>query len=640
MLTAEDKKGGVIMKIVKKVLCVLLSVLLLMPMAVNVLADEQSCPVVFVAGYTSSKMWINRGTEDEMCVWKQDIAEKLKEAILNEIPGIIGGAGSALAGDWSDIFATLKPYADEVLEYLRLNDDGTSKYDVELYPHSVADTRLDALKKRGYLPDADALKAIGAVAGDKNVYCCTLDWRLGQIDCAAVLNEYVDNVLEATGAKKVSLYGVSFGGQVVASYLSLYGGSKANNVVLHSPALDGTTIVSQLISGDDFSIAWSDALRLYEAYDKTESDYASLTELVNLGFLDGFIGEFIDYFVLDFFTNFGSIWDLVPLNEYEELKNSLLNDGTHDLIIEKSDKYHYEIAANREKDFARLKSEGVDIFIVAGYGYEPVVTDGSDSDGVINLASATGATVANVGKNLKNDYTPVNCGIEGHHHLSAANTVDAATGYLPERTWYVKDLLHGLGFLESKVTSLMNTLLLTDDIQDVHSSTKYPQFLSSQNKCCGVYCEFSSCAEGFLTKYSTELTVTNLSKTDSITVDGIFCKGASLTFGYSFDTVIAPGEKLVARVYGPLPSENLSVQVNYITSKEDYSVGRSRTQNFLFASGSLLNEVLTVEPDGDTAEISDGIAVKEGTMTFETFFARLVYYIYKALTALLRVVGI
>ncbi len=623
------------MKIAKRSLCVLLSVIMFLQLTSVASAGSKATPVVFVAGYTSSRMWLNRGTPDEKRVWKPDIEQKVVDAVKSELPGIIADAGGAVLGDCSALFSTLEPYVNEILEPLRMNDDGSSKYNVEVYPHAVEDTRLDQLKKIKYYPDYDSLVRIGAAAGDKNVYCCTLDWRLSQVDCARVLDEYIDGVLAATGADKVSLLGVSFGGQTVASYLSLYGGDKVSNVVLHSPALDGSSIVSELLSGKRFKIAWHDALELYEAYDKNETDFASLTNIVSPAFLDGFIYEFLNYFLIDFFLNFGSVWDLVPLDEYAALRDRLLRDGKHDAIIAKSDKYHFEIAANRAADFARLQAQGVDIAVIAGYGFNLAVEKGENSDGVIGLASTTGAVSAQPGESLGKKYVPASCGKSGHYHISGSNSVDAATGYIPERTWYVEGMLHGLGCLENKVSELMNTLLLTDEIRDVRSSAEYPQFMASQNRCRGVYCAFGSCAEGFVTPYSTGLTVTNLSETDSIVIDGIYSHGAKLTFGYSCETVLAPGESLTAKVCGKLPEDDLSsikVQVNYVTLKEKYSVGRSRTQGFTYNSGSLYEEILTVKPDGNTPVMSETGAKKEGVVSPKVFFARLVYYLYKLLT--------
>ncbi len=617
------------MKALKKLLSVLLCLIMaaaIMPAA----SAEEDYPVVFVAGYTSSQMFVNRGTENEVKVWKQDVAEKVLDAVKSEIPGVLAGAGLALAGINSPLFKTLDPYVNDLIEYMRLNDDGTSKYDVELYPHAVEDTRLDKLKEMKYYPDHDSLINLGEKAGDENVYCCTLDWRLGQVDNAAVLNDYINALLEATGKSKVNLMGVSFGGQVVASYLAVYGGEKANNVVLHCPALDGSTIVSELLKGD-VTVKWSDALDLYCSYDKVEQEYSVITELISLSFLDDFLMDFINCELLDFFLNYGSVWDLVPLNEYAALRDKLLSDGTHAEIIKKSDYYHFEIAAKRAETFEKLRNEGVDISIIAGYGCEPVVSCGTNSDGVIDLASASGAFCAAPGKTLPDGYTQKNC--PEHCHISPAFTVDASTGYLPENTWFVEDMYHGLGVNEAKVNELIMTLVTTEEIKDVHSSTAYPQFLTSQNRCRGVYCAFENCAEGFFTPYSTKLTVKNVSKKDTVYINSVSCEGADIDFGYNICTELNPGESTVIDVSGTLPADMslFKIRIDFTDQKEHIAVGRSRVQSFRFTDGELLQGVLNEGVNEQSPRVTDSPAEVSGRLTFKAFFANLFYRLYLAI---------
>lgn len=625
------------MKLFKKILCTLLICILILSSAPVALAEEQY-PVVFVAGFTSSRMYLDRGTPEEKLVWKIHVSDSILDAVKKELPGIAATAGLTTIGCYTPLFRILEPYANEVIEGLRLNDDGSSKYPVEVYPHSVEDTRLDALDAIGYHPDHDTLVRLGRQVGKTNVYSCTLDWRMGQVDNAAVLNDYINEVLAVTGASKVNILGTSFGGQVVASYLALYGGEKVHNAVLHCPALDGSSIVPQLLSGQKIRVGWADGLRLYGAYAKDETDFASILEVVSPDVLHDFLRAFVQYFMKDFFLNFGSVWDLVPLDRYETLRDKLLRDGKHDAIIEKSDKYHYEVAAKRAETFEKLRKEGVRISIVAGYGFELVVANGTNSDGVIDLASTTGALVASPGKTLPKNYTQKNCVDTGHNHISASCTVDASVGYLPENTWFVEDMLHGLAVNEDKTNTLLMKLLCTRELDDVYSSPEYPQFMTSQNRCRGVYAQFDGCAEGFMTKYSTTLTIRNVSKKDSIIVDGITCKGAKLDFGFEVGKKLAPGETMTAKVVGTLPEkdmESITLTVSFVTEKEKYSVGKSRTQYFRCATSEESLSLVLTEHGENT--IQNEKAVRSGRLTFKILIARVFYYIQKALAAVHKV---
>lgn len=617
----------------KKIVSILLCTALILSLVTVAFAAEEKCPVIFVPGYTASRMYINRGTDGEKRVWKVDVADELIDALKKEIPKLLLQAGGAVVGNYDALFKTLEPYANEITDYLRINSDGTSKYDVEVYPHAVEDTRLDALQKIKYYPDYDTLNLLKQYESPENIYCCTLDWRLGQIDNAAILNAYVDDVLAATGAEKVNLIGVSYGGQVTASYLSLYGGDKVNKTVLHCPALDGSSIVPQLLGDGDITLAWSDALKLVQTFRGEEVDFSEITDVVNPDCLNGFIKEFIIYYLYDLFLNFGSAWDLVPLAQYPALRDKLLNDGQHSAIIAKSDKYHFEVAAHLKENLQRLQREGVQISIIAGYGYKLVTDNGMTSDTVIEVPSATGAATAPVGTTLGSSYTPVSCGNASHCHLSPDCTVDGAAGYLPENTWYVEGMFHGLGVNEKDVGDLIGDLLFTDTVFDVHASTKYPQFMSSDNPFIGVQIRFTDCAQGWMVPYSAELTVTNLSEEGSIALDNINARGASLTFCYS-TAAIAPGESATVKVYGTLPADltPFSVTVDYVAVKENYRVAKSRTQYFRYTDGSQYEDVLFDGIGPDAPTVCEGEGKRSGSVNILNYFARFFYNLRKFLS--------
>ena len=614
------------MRKMKKALSVFLCAVLLAAFLPYVHA-AQTEPVVFVAGYTSARLYMDRGTSAEKRVWKQDIAGKILDAVKQELPKIALEAVPTAVGIFDPLFDTLEPYVNEVIEPLRMNDDGTSKYNVEVYPHSVSQTRLDRLREIGYYPDHDSLVALGKAAGEKNVYCCTLDWRLGQADNAAVLDAYIRDVLQVTGAEKVNLAGVSYGGQVCGSYLSLYGGSAVRRVVLQCPALNGSSIVSQLLCGDRFTIAWDDLLELVRAYQKDETAYAALSSLVPNEFLCRFLRAFLDRFLIDFFQNFGSVWDLVPSADYPALRDKLLRDGRHDELICKSDLWHNQVAAHTAETFRRLQSQGVDIAIVAGYGSALAVDNGNTSDGVIDTSSMTGASCAKLGKTLPSDRLQ-------SMSVSADGAVDASDAYLPDRTWFVSGLLHSMAVNEEKVCELMMKLLLTDEIESVRSSAEYPQFMTSRNACTGVVCAFDGCADGYCTKHSVSLSVTNLCASDSITIDSICCSGADLRFSYTRGVVLLSGETLTAAVSGKTPDDLscLRVRVRFVVDKDKYALERSRTQYFRFAADGHAESVLTA--DAQTSdEIADTPAGVSGLLPFKAVCGKLLTALLNGLLA-------
>jgi hypothetical protein len=60
-------------------------------------------------------------------------------------------------------------------------------------------------------------------------------------------------------------------------------------------------------------------------------------------------------------------------------------------------------------------------------------------------------------------------------------TIDASTAYMPDNTWFVNGLFHGMTYWDYYSRELMTTLLLTDRITDVYSDPKFPQFKDTTN---------------------------------------------------------------------------------------------------------------------------------------------------------------
>ena len=247
----------------KKILCIVLSVLLLFGvLGLTAFAEDEAAypmqaeyPTVLVTGYTSCQLYLDQGTENQTHVWKPDIAQIALDAIKQNPLTFIYDVLLALAGRPAPLTEFMKPYIQDVFDDLEMNPNGTSKYNVSVYPHAVEDTRYDVMSENGTTPDS-SFRVLGNVVGKENVYCCTLDWRLGQIDSAAILNAYIEDVLDVTESKKVNLAGISYGGQVVSTYLYYYGDKEqVNNVVMTVPAIGGTKLASRLLAKEDIDIS-------------------------------------------------------------------------------------------------------------------------------------------------------------------------------------------------------------------------------------------------------------------------------------------------------------------------------------------------------------------------------------------------
>ncbi len=389
---------------------------------------------------------------------------------------------------------TAGPLVAEVFRPLALNPDGSSPNNVSAWPIGAAATRYDALKKLGgeFIAEYHYMEAIAKRVGDKNLFVCPLDWRQSQVTCAAELKDYLDEVRALTGSAKVDITGISFGGQVVGTYLTLYEDDGIDDVVLNVPALDGTMMATRLFGAEPLKVRYDELLKFYMELDRDESynDLLFLADTVRLNRLDGILGTIVQDYLLDIFVNFGSAWDFVAADKYEEYKARLLSDPAYASLIQRSDVYHTRVQGRFAETFAALREKGIDVFIMAGTGVELLTGGGIDSDGVIDRLSSTGGTAPGTAPRVAT----------AGYSISPGKTIDAGTGFLPDRTWYVDGLMHGQSFWDDASTQLLLTLLFDNTVRDVYSDDRWPQYMFAANPGNIVTGAFNASKSGYIAR--------------------------------------------------------------------------------------------------------------------------------------------
>ena len=593
-------------------------------------------PVVIVTGYSSTNLFIDADSENRKQVWKLE-TDVLIPQLLSESFGIIADAAKEHKGSLNLLADIAGPLVREVFEPLALDEEGNSLYNVSPYPTGVENTRYDVIRKMGgeFIPEYQCMESISARIGEKNLYLCTLDWRHGMVDCAAVLDKYLDDVRNITGSSKVDLMGISFGGGVIGTYLTLYEDTGIDNVVLNVPALDGTSIAAQLLSGDKLNIRYSEMMNFYMELerDETYNDLLFLTDIMDLNLLDSTVREIVRNYLFDIFVNFGSVWDFVTKDKYEALKAQYLSSGKYASLIEKSDIYHHQVQGKFAETFGKCQEKGIDVFIVAGCGYDLLTGCGGDSDGVLDLICTTGAVAPGAGQ--------MHCGNKSHYHISPDRTVDASTGFLPDRTWFVDGLMHGQSYWDDISTELIMKLLLTDEISDVYTDDRYPQFMFAQNPGKIAAGEFNASKSGYITKYDTVFTVTNLSRIYSITVEDVSCKGAGLIFDTNNTVKLLPGKSIYFAVHGSVPSGACvsDIKIEYIRYAEKAPLLESRTLTHCsLGNGCFLDPV--IKADADTGKLMDnGPRAVKRTITADYILAKLIYILEWIATLQAKIFG-
>ncbi len=580
----------------KKCICIVLGILLLVTVvspAANAAVSEEVYPTIMVAGYSSSNLY-----EGDDQVWKLNM-NGILNTVLSSIAQIGRGLGE-LALQRPDYLTDL--VGQEILNLagkLRTNPDGSSVFNLTTYYQDAEHTQLSYLYANGELSQIHEEIVMDAIAewygenGGDYLFSYQQDFRMSMVDCAATLDKYVDSVLEFTGAKKVNIIAVSHGGQTVAAYLAMYGLQKnvVNNAVLTVPAIGGAALAYDVMSE---SVALDEETLLYfiENGNMLEEDINWLVRAHQFGILDQVCNLLVHRYVKQILGYWGSMWDFIPLEYYDELKNELLDPVESAALIEKSDYFHYEILANMTEILNSCVDEGMNIYLVAGMGMPSVTGLQVQSDAIIPVKCSTGAESAPYGSRYNNGYIQKNdiCTDVSHNHLSPDMTVDASTGFLPDYTWYIHGMYHGMGKKDDYFMDLCRMLLLTNNRVDVFTYSEFPQFKHSTNRNYSVICALDSSPEGYWTTSDSKLIVTNLSHKYKMRVTSVSVDGADIRFDIKKLIYLDPLESCAIDMSGVLPEGSLQtvdITVNYRLIGSITPIG-SRTQVFTILNGDPL----------------------------------------------------
>lgn len=597
--------------------------------------DCNNYPVVIVPGYAGTPFYrIDESTGEEINVWKPT-GDQLIDALKEEILAIGKALGDLTTGEVRSLADTLGQLFLEHLGDIGCNPDGSSKYDLMKYRYSPEETRDSVILAEDDLKcrmEGEICDNLAKYIGHENLFAFLCDFRMGSADCAAELNDYIKQVKELTGKDKVNIYAVSHGGQVAGTYLSLYGTQgDVENAVLTIPALGGAVLAADIMSGD---VKFDEELllRFVQCGFMLEEDLNWLMEAEFLEIVDPLINALIPYVGQVLFT-WGSMWDFVPCDRYEELKEKLLDPVENAGIIEKSDRMHYEIMPGYAESFKKVQATGTNISILAGYGVPSIVGTQENSDAIISLQASTGAKVAPFGERFADGYTQEVA--TGLYQVSPGMEIDASCGYLPYNTWYVDGYFHGMTYKDTYLIDLAEKLLLTDEIKDVTSNEEFPQFHASTNPYEPAFAKFDSSVEGYVSDADSRLIIENKSVKSNMTILSI-----TNSLGLEFDnlafTKIAPGETVEVEFTGSLPQASAvkgEIYISYLLDNNVTPIGE-RCLSFTVMNGEkaeFSNDSPFSPQNSKTfaetifGNIGDGSPLMSGIMDFASILVNIVY---------------
>lgn len=541
----------------KKVLAVILSALMLFSvMSIGVVAqEEEKVPVVILQGYSGPSLAYADANGEPIIengevklAWPlnfDDIGTKIM-GLLADVTLNQNELGDAIVDVLQEYFAPLEMYPD-----------GTSKNNLVPYPSGAAATRASTLIENGmeqYIPEAVVAEMAIAEVGAENVFGFTQDWRQSQVDSAADLDAYIQEVKEITGAEQVDLYGLSHGGQYGTSYLYYYGHKgDVRRAMFGDPATTGTSAVGSFFTGEYVDANLEDVIKFIEHGFEHEKNWEWLVQLLTL---DEFLVEIVNSALvntdlLEGIVLIPSLWDFVPYNYFEDaLEYVGLNAEDNGELYADTVKYHNDISnggLNLANTLSDLKVAGTRLGYVVGCGYDSV-NGKYNSDILIDTYLSSGSTCMPLGETFPEGYTKEGtvCSNPNHYHISPEFDIDASTGFMPDNTWYVRGQGHGMIMHDPYTKSLVHDFLW-GDIENVFSSKAYPQFNLSENPGEVLYARFDNTSTGYHSTVDTALEITNLSAESNIQIWAIETEGADIDFDFDAGMTVVQGKTVTVK---------------------------------------------------------------------------------------------
>lgn len=465
----------------KKLISFLLTVVMIFavasPIASVVAVEAQATPIVYIRG-NGEAIYNADGEEVTVDIGKlsfdgddnddENSSDKIVEACVNILrPFITEG----LAFDkWDNygraIYDEISPLFKEAI----LDGDGNPQYGTGVHPQRLASSENAAKQNK-----------ISNGKYSFYAYSFCFDWRLDPYDHVDRLHEYILTVLESTGKSQVSIASRCLGGAVLNAYLEKYGNlGLVKNVMFCETLSDGCVLLSKGFSGQiDFDSA---SIQRYEG---------QLTFCSDIGFGIGIsIPELVDEIIvksLDLFTQVGVMdtlyggiemlyeklykalipalfhsigyasqpiyWTCVEEEDFDDALNLMFGEEGSEArtyfagLIEKITYYREHVTSQRDELYKKFSEEyGIHIGVMAKYGLlnVPIVAGHSElSDALVSLRdSSLGATCAEVGSTLSEEYISNRIAAGYGDYISPDKQVDTSTCMFPETTWIIKNVHH------------------------------------------------------------------------------------------------------------------------------------------------------------------------------------------------------
>ncbi len=513
-------------------------------------------PVIYVSGFGATTLAAHNEDGSVEPVFPPSIDGILDYLGNNIIKIFIGLFDTIIFGNTDRLAQSLAPLIVDIVDDIALNPDGTSKQaNIGPIVEGAANTSLEAFTKNNmlsYVPYTGSefldMECVGDIIGNDKVFNFTYDWRMSHIDNSEIFRDYVIEVMQLTGAEKVNVYSISQGALILGAYLYNHAEDGfINNLVFDTPALEGTDLVSGVFGIEDINMNTSPLGPLLSQILHMEFDLSPILSIIPVDFIELAFDYGRRDLILPEMIYGTAFWDMLPTENLAKLQEYWLDPNESAAVIEKTNALHYGFMANIRATLEKAETNGAKVAIKSGYGI-PMIIGGSDnSDGIVNLKYSCGATSAPLGEAFDDSYVQKNAGV---YSISPDRTIDLSTAYYPEKTWIIKNNVHGQAEWDTRSFDFIITQLMTKGVENAYSSYEFPQFMESMAPNDKIAFSFTSTNSSFLTYngkgyFEGKAKITNISKEDKLYIKDISCNYNPLQILKGNKTIkLAPGESI------------------------------------------------------------------------------------------------
>lgn len=492
-------------KSIKSFISVLLVIIMLASMGVIVFAETDAdkvitedeyyvtegeiYPIVYVIGKVDT-IYKVKGDKSSPTVYPPSLDNLNLESIVSDIlPAVSKATAAELANDqatadkhWAEYGDGLYEIVVDLFSGLALDENGEAS-DGSGIAWEWPETRLYDMKKNGKYGIYD--------------YTFHYDWRLDMYHNAEILDQYIDEVLEVTGAEKCVLISRCYGCNLVTAYLDQYGYDAVDNCILYCSTAIGSAVCSEVFSGRVNVNAEGLDYYLADLFGGTNPIKALIGATA-----DAFVGQIgtwsvnkilekvgdnvIPRALMETFGTMPGYWSMVDDAHYNIAKSFAFGNDKekakkYEKLIEKIDYYHYAALLRTEEIMLEGFNQGMRYANITKYGSQmvPVIEDHDFlGDSIVEVPSASlGATATKVRETFDDNY--ISNAAYGGFYISPEKQIDASTALIPDCTWFIKGVDH-FSFPEA-VDELLLAIARYDGQMTIFSYGNFPQYLEYED---------------------------------------------------------------------------------------------------------------------------------------------------------------